>query len=142
MQTALVVKALIVNARDEVLIMRRSATDTNRPGGPDMPGGTAEDGELITDTVEREVSEEAGLHIPPQAYHLLHAATTVHGDGNKIRFVFAARVKKPAVRLSFEHDRYEWLPLAEAIRRFGDHPWATALRHIHDNRLLPELDSS
>ena len=49
MQTHIVAKTLVFNERGELLLIRRSTTDSHRPGEPDLPGGQVEAGEEILD---------------------------------------------------------------------------------------------
>ena len=51
--------ALVLNSADEVLLQRRRDT-----GGWGTPGGIAELGEALEDTLRRELHEETGLRCP------------------------------------------------------------------------------
>lgn len=55
--------AIIVNEKNQVLLMRRAGTVNNEPGYWTKPGGTVEFGEKVVDAVKREIKEEIGVEI-------------------------------------------------------------------------------
>lgn len=148
METHLVGKTLVFNARHELLILIRSSTDVHRPGGFDVPGGKIDDGEPVVDGAVREALEEAGLVLDPTAMQLLYANTAAgfntsyNRNTNLVRLLFATSIADQAVTLSAEHDSYEWMSLDEAISR-TDHPFQrTVLQYIKDNKIAQELWSA
>ena len=56
------VTAVVINDRDEVLLQLRRDTDTWAP-----PSGGVEPGETVAETAIREVLEETGIEIQPEA---------------------------------------------------------------------------
>ena len=56
------VTAVVINEREEVLLQLRRDTDTWAP-----PSGGVEPGETVADCVMREVREEAGIEVLPEA---------------------------------------------------------------------------
>ncbi len=132
-----VAKAVLFNG-DNVLIVRRSKTDPRRPLEWDLPGGMVEDGEAFNGACAREVEEEAGIKIMPEELHLAHAQTEwVEGKGSITWMIFVARTDKIEVKLSYEHDLYKWLPLAEAIKLITYERQLLALKHIKEYNLIP-----
>ena len=55
--------ALIVNDKNETLLLKRTAKTRNRAGFWAKPGGGLEFGDKIEDTVRREIKEEVGVDI-------------------------------------------------------------------------------
>lgn len=84
----------------------------------DFPKGTLEKGESGMDAALRETREEAGITGMRVADGFKETARYFSGAQGKrmLKFVamFLAETKKKHVVLSWEHDRYEWLPYVEA----------------------------
>jgi 8-oxo-dGTP diphosphatase len=102
--------AYVVNKKNKVLLLRRAKNDTF-PGIWEFPGGGFEAGEDPKESIEREVLEEAGLHI--KAVRPL--AVITHNSHKKnvevVRITYECRLIKPdeKVVLSHEHDAYRWI---------------------------------
>lgn len=78
----------------------------------DLPGGHMEYGETAEDTVIREVKEEAGLDIRP--IRVLDTWNSVREEYQITGIFYLCEVIKfPAVKLSEEHDFYEWFSINE-----------------------------
>lgn len=104
-------RALIVNEQNQILILRRSATDPFHAGAWDLPGGRAEPGESASETAIRETAEETGLAIDVR--HPVFAISKRRREGTGTWVFFVAHVNQPEVQLSYEHDAYQWVPLAD-----------------------------
>jgi 8-oxo-dGTP pyrophosphatase MutT (NUDIX family) len=107
------------------------APDTRCPGAWESVHGRIDPGEKPEAAAVREVQEETGLrvsrlyNVTVQAFYL-HAINTV-----EVSIVFAAFVDEPAaVRLSEEHQNYEWLSPHDAPSRFIWPREKEALSHI------------
>lgn len=139
MELPTIVKVLIVNEVGEVLFLRRSQTDTRRPGQWDLPGGKVEKGEDHKAALIREAAEEAGVAIhKPVAVYAISEPRPPHGYPTWV--FFAEKVRgTPAVSLSFEHDDYVWMPLAQALRDVEYDLQLRMLQYVHDNKLLELL---
>ena len=130
-------KALVLNKNDEILILRRSGTDTRRPLEWDLPGGALDEGEDLTQGVEREITEETGLKTV--GTHVIYAKTELRkwetGEAS-VNFIFyASRTDRSEVKLSYEHDQYEWLPIEEAIKKFTYSLHRELMQYVIDNQL-------
>lgn len=114
-----------------VLVLRRGE-GTRCTGAWEVVHGRVEGPERPEDAALREVEEETGLGVA-RLYNVicqpfyLHRLSTVH-----IAVVFAAFVDSTRpVRLSAEHDRFEWLAVDEAISRLT---WPRSRRALEDVR--------
>ncbi|MEP6687885.1 MAG: NUDIX domain-containing protein [Gemmatimonadales bacterium] len=114
----------------ECLVLRRAAGG-RCPGSWETVHGHIEAGETPADAARRELQEETGL-APERLYNLSRVETFYQHRLDEVALVpvFAAFVAAgSAVRTGNEHDRFEWLPPAEARRRFA---WPRAARAIDD----------
>ncbi len=108
---ALTVKAVVFDAQNRCLLLRRSAVNRNFVGCWEWPGGKLDPGEDFSVGLRREVHEEAGLEIELTA---LAGATQFEMPAvHVILLCLEARPASTAVRLSEEHDDYAWVPLGE-----------------------------
>lgn len=99
-----------------------------------LPGGGVEDGELLTEALQREVREEAGVEIEPGPLLITWEYEPArenfrYGTQQKIGLIYAADLKPgQEPDLSHRYDSYQtgvsWLPLeqvsqVETINLFG-----------------------
>jgi 8-oxo-dGTP diphosphatase len=124
----LAVYALIDNGAGRYLILRRAPTSMLQPGRWDFPGGKLELGEAFQVGLRREVWEETGLEIT-----IRQAVGAWSSDRDTVRVVLLlleAGAHGVDVRLSAEHDRFEWIEPG-AIERFEFASyWSNALALI------------
>lgn len=114
-----------------VLVLRRGE-GTRCTGAWEIVHGRVEGAERPEDAAEREVGEETGLAVE-RLYNVicqpfyLHRLSTVH-----VAVVFAAFADSSVpITLSAEHDRSEWLPVDEALKRLT---WPRSRRALEDVR--------
>lgn len=136
MKAKTIAKTILLNDKNHVLLLRRSATDTRRPGEWDFPGGGIETGEDITAGVAREIGEEAGLSIATADLRLLYAATEAYETESVTRLLFLAKAQNLPVRLSFEHDLYKWVDVETALKEFPHPFYGAGLAYARDHNLL------
>lgn len=109
------VKAIIRRADGRVLQLRRSASHPHIPFTPDIPGGTLDGDEGVVAALVREVSEETGLDI--SSAHTTLVSETVRQDEYMSARIALYEVtdfdEHQEVVLSYEHDAYEWVEVAD-----------------------------
>lgn len=116
----------------EALVMRRASGRS--PGSWEAVHGHVEAGERPDEAAWREVIEETGI-TPARLYSLSRVESFYLHRLGRVAVVpaFAAVVDDGAVRLSHEHDAWEWLPLEAARARFS---WPRCRRALDDLGLL------
>lgn len=146
MKTLIVAKTIIFNQDGKLLRLRRSKDDDHRPGGADLPGGKIDEGEGIIDGAVREVLEEIGISLDPDAMHLsfsyCHVAynTDAKADVNVVWLGFMTKLSNtPELTLSHEHESYDWLNIDESLVDNDSTSLEKFIVHIRDNGVAKEL---
>ncbi len=103
----------VIQYRSKVLILREAATYTDgvNLGRYQLPGGRIEPGEPFLDGLAREVFEETGLHVTiGKPIFVGEWFPVIRGEQNQIvGMFFACTARSSRVRLSTEHDDYQWI---------------------------------
>ena len=107
----LAVKAVICDGQGRCLLLRRSAHNKNFVGKWEWPGGKVDPGEDFATAVHREVAEEAGLTI--ELTGLAGATSFAMPKINVVLLCMEARLVGGTVKLSEEHDAFDWVSFAE-----------------------------
>ena len=107
-----VVGAIILNEKNEALIMSRKIDDFM--GGIDeLPSGNMEQGENIYEALVREVKEETNLDVV-NVKSYIGSFDYISGSGKKARqYNFVIDVKNTGNIILTEHDKYNWLTIEE-----------------------------
>jgi len=109
-------RILLVNSKNELLIVRRSATDPRHAGEWDIPGGRLEPGEDVMAAGIRETEEEVGVTARNPQLVFGMSKTRVDGTGTWIFFLERLSLsgdENPEIILSNEHDQYKWVPFKD-----------------------------
>lgn len=117
----------------ETLALRRGKAG-RCPGSWEVVHGSIEAGENPVDAARREMAEETGL-TPARLYNLSRVESFYRHRVDEIGFVpcFAALVDQSDVRLSAEHDAFEWMPVPAAQGRLA---WPRERRALDDILIL------
>ena len=101
-------KALLIDADGRCLLLRRSAASKNNAGKWEMPGGKLDPGENFDVALAREVREETGLTIRP--IRPFETVMSELPERQVVYLVMLAQAEPGRVRLSDEHDMFQWTP--------------------------------
>ncbi|MFH9353515.1 NUDIX domain-containing protein [Kitasatospora sp. NPDC017646] len=113
----LLVAAVIVHDREtgRVVLLQRGPRAKFAQGMWDLPVGKSEPGEPITETAVRELKEETGLVVAPEALrlaHVIHGARGVEAPNGFLTVVFAAHdwSGDPVNVEPDKHAQVGWIP--------------------------------
>ena len=119
---AITLKAVVLNDKNQVLLLRR-AKKTMNGGKWDLPGGHIDAGETIEEAIKREVKEETGLSVEMGDVIRVVEFEKDHElfKHEKRGMRFVARRSSGEVKLNKkEHDKFEWLEIEQAIEKLED----------------------
>jgi len=117
MDKGIIIHSLIIND-DKLLILKR-IEDTYEGGLWDLPGGTLEDGEDLSDGVKREVFEETGLRIENPGLFYYSSNVDVKKNKQFITVIFITELnnKNTIVNIDTnEHSQSEWITPEDIIK--------------------------
>lgn len=89
------------------------------PGIWELPGGGLENGENPIDGLKREVKEETGLDITVDAPLSVRHFQRVDGPFVYLT-IFVCTPNTQTIKLSHEHDAYDWLDIANAKQKIAE----------------------
>ena len=81
---------LLINDKDEVLLLRRHNTGF-KDGELGLPAGHVDGGERMVDAMCREAKEEAGLNLDPKNLKLAHTMHRQCDDHERVDFFFMCK---------------------------------------------------
>lgn len=117
-QFKVVVSAVVLNDRDEVLLGRRSLKEEIFPGLWGIPGGKVEAEEdtpdILARTLIREAQEELGITINPK--HIIESTLRASSNGGKIYIVFTADHTSGTPKPLEDTEEVRWWKLADLNR--------------------------
>lgn len=115
--------AFILNEKGELLVARRGKEPAK--GTLDLPGGFVDNDENAEQGMVREIKEETGLDINPDAVEYLFSIPNVYHysgmDIHTLDFFFLCHTTDDAVvKANDDAAELQWLPLREVyVERFG-----------------------
>jgi 8-oxo-dGTP diphosphatase len=107
-------KVVISDDDSRCLLIRRSASSRANAGDWEFPGGKIDPGESFDDGLLREVLEETGLVISLE--RVAGCAESELPERKVAYLILEGRVLGGQLRLSDEHDAFDWVPVAELSR--------------------------
>jgi 8-oxo-dGTP diphosphatase len=107
-----VIKALIYDTDNNVLLLNRNITHPNFPSHIDFPGGELEHNETESRAICREIAEETGLSVSVKMVNEVYRKQ-VSADLIHVVFRVCVKTRKPLILLSWEHTNYKWVPIEE-----------------------------
>ncbi|GGR95044.1 MULTISPECIES: NUDIX domain-containing protein [Streptomyces] len=123
----LLVAAVIVHdkATNRVVLLQRGDQARFAQGMWDLPVGKSEPGEPITETAVRELYEETGLTVKPEALevaHIIHGARGVEAPNGFLTVVFVTHewTGEPENREPRKHAQVRWVDADAIPERFVD----------------------
>ena len=130
-----VARALIRNNRsDDLLVVRRSDTDSHAAGLFEFPGGKIDPGETADESTLREIKEETNLDITlDPEYQFLHKTTTLLTPETSKRY--------PGSLYSVTFRSASLLPNTEMLRLSEEHSearWTSPLELLNEEALMIE----
>jgi 8-oxo-dGTP diphosphatase len=111
----LAVKAVVLDDRKRSLLIRRSAQNRHFVGEWEWPGGKVDAGEDFASAVAREAREETALDI--EITGLAGATQFEMPKFHVVMLCLEARATGGEIKLSGEHDAFEWVPLVDFAKR-------------------------
>jgi len=118
----LTIKAVVMNEKGEFLTLRRSKDNKYSIGKYDLPGGHIEENESLKDSVIREIKEETGLDVRfgeiIDVVEFPEDSPQFKEEKRGLRCICYA--SSDEVKLSHEHDEYQWITLDKADEIFSD----------------------
>jgi 8-oxo-dGTP pyrophosphatase MutT (NUDIX family) len=111
-----VAKLVIIDTNNRYLLLYRNGHPTFG-NDPDLPGGTAEEGELPLETMIREVAEEVGAVIDAARVREVYGGTNYSAHGTHYSLFVTEVPQRPNTVLSWEHSAYEWLDRAAFLEK-------------------------
>lgn len=125
-------KAVILDAAGRALLLRRSETHPEFAFAPDLPGGTILNHETYEEGMIRELQEETGVTSGQIAnIHRLYKGVFYEPNKETERILFGVRLlsEEPAITLSSEHDKYDWVSVADL--KGIEEPYQGGIRYAH-----------
>lgn len=115
----LVNRCIVLNKSSKFLLVQRSLDDTYAPGEWEFPGGKLEEGQDISNALEREVLEETGLIVLPLT-RIAYTESQLNTKGKYKGYTYVVIIgigkhTYGEVTLSDEHMAYKWVTEKEAL---------------------------
>ena len=107
------VKLILTNTQDEILLLKRS-DKSSRSHSWDFPGGAVDSHESPETATMRELHEETGVSV--SEVHLYTSQYVTEGDDDAVILGFYGSTKDTKVKLSWEHESYEWMTQDEIMK--------------------------
>jgi molecular chaperone GrpE len=113
----------------KILILKRASGNIRSADKYDLPGGGVERGEGMEDALNREIQEETGLKVEigsllsisdSEKDYVLDEENESNIKVFRKLIIYLAFYKSGELKLSDEHQSFEWLGIDEAIEKFDE----------------------
>jgi 8-oxo-dGTP pyrophosphatase MutT (NUDIX family) len=135
-RTLATTKTLILNEKGELLLLK-IGVHTQRPERSytyDLPGGFVDEGESEHEGALREVMEETAIALNADDIRLVYGMTDYDAehDVSVTHLLYITKLDHtPDVTVSWEHESFDWVDFATALKRFEDRPrYHTFIEHV------------
>jgi mutator protein MutT len=107
--------ALIINEKEEALLLKRGGATRNNAGYWSQPGGTVEFGETVDEAIIREIKEELNVDIELIRYLNYTDHIIPHEKQHWVAIAYLAKIVGGELK-NMEPDKHEeikWFPITE-----------------------------
>lgn len=115
----LVNRTIVLGSNNQILLIRRSEDDSHAPLKWEFPGGKLDQGQDLSNALEREVLEETGLLVTPvKRIAYFESMILTSGKYAGLPYVVLIGISKTEdleIHLSAEHQDYVWCSVTEAL---------------------------
>lgn len=127
--------AIIVNDKNEVLLVQRSKDARTEPGTWSRPGGQVEFGETVEQAVEREVLEETGLAV--KALSVLEVRSVLSEGKHWLAIGYLAKYisGEPRNTEPTKHDAVKWFPLDDLPEPLNEYTRSSINIYLNGSRV-------
>lgn len=122
------VDGLLINDKNQLLILRRANYIKNFGGKWGVVGGSIENNESSKDAIIREIKEETGYKLTWNEEHEMKFLTSkVHQNGASTDYWLVKLEIDPEIHISREHSKYEWIDINNIVE---DRKWLPDLYEV------------
>ena len=123
---------LLNNYQSEILLIKRAANVSNCPNKWGLPGGFVDQGEYLTEAINREVKEETGYQCTiKQLFRITDNPNRPQEDRANIDFIFLGEALQQVAKHDHEISEVKWFPLNQVP---SESEWA--FDHYQNYQLL------
>jgi 8-oxo-dGTP diphosphatase len=107
--------ALIINEKNEILLVRRTSNTANEASFWSLPGGSVDFGEKVVDAIKREIKEELGVEIELTKFLGYHDHILEKENQHWVAIHYLAKIVSgiPQNLESEKHSEIRWFPIDE-----------------------------
>ncbi len=123
MKQQVITASVFIKKGNQVLLVKRSDTETFAPGHWELPGGHVEYDETVHDALRREANEETGLDVDIKNIFYEFTYTIPEEEKHYIELIYLGILKKEDQKITLnpdEHSEYRWVGKEEFEKKFSD----------------------
>lgn len=119
-RVVLVNRCAVFKKNGKLLLIKRSSSDRYAAGFWEFPGGKLDEGQNVSQALEREVFEETGLVVVPiTRIAYIESQIMIQGPYKGLPYIVIIGTGKligGKIKLSKEHTSYKWVTKNEALK--------------------------